>query len=160
MTLSRRAVKTRHEIDMHLNGGGDDGASTMRGRMGNRTRLYGLRAVSVRVANPVLRHVAPHLPWFALVRYRGRRSGRAYEIPLNVFRDQGDWVVVLTYGSDAEWVKNILATGTAEMTTRGRRIALTDPRLVSGDALGFLPAPVRAFGRWARVTEVLRLREA
>jgi len=128
--------------------------------MGNRTRFYGLRPLAIHVANPVLRHVAPHLPSFALVRYPGRKSGRSYEIPLNVFRDRGDWVIVLTYGSDAQWVKNILAAGEAEMTTRGRVVRLVEPSIVADGALASLPAPVRAFGRLAGVTEVLRLREA
>jgi len=127
--------------------------------MANRTRFYGFRPLAIHVVNPVLRHVAPHLPSFALVRYRGRKSGRAYEIPLNVFRDGDEWAIVLTYGSDAEWVKNVLAAGDAEMTTRGRVVRLVEPRVVAG-ALAFLPLPVRAFGRLAGVTEVLRLREA
>jgi deazaflavin-dependent oxidoreductase (nitroreductase family) len=128
--------------------------------MANRTRFYGFRPLAIHVVNPVLRHVAPHLPSFALVRYRGRKSGRRYEIPLNVFRDGDDWAIVLTYGSDAQWVKNVLAAGDAEMTTRGRVVRLVEPRVVGGEALGFLPAPVRAFGRLAGVTEVMRLREA
>jgi len=127
--------------------------------MANRTRFYGFRPLAIHVVNPVLRHVAPHLPSFALVRYRGRKSGRRYEIPLNVFRDGDEWAIVLTYGSDAEWVKNVLAAGGAEMTTRGRAVRLVEPRVVAG-ALAFLPLPVRAFGRLAGVTEVLRLREA
>jgi deazaflavin-dependent oxidoreductase (nitroreductase family) len=124
----------------------------------HRTRLYPLRFFSKRIANPVLRHVAPHLPWFALMTYRGRMSGRTYSIPLNVFRDRGDWVVILTYGSDAEWVKNILAQGGATMTTRGRTIQLTDPRVVRDRALSFLPRAARAVFTRADVSEVLRLR--
>lgn len=127
--------------------------------MGRRTRLYPFRPIAVRFVNPILRHVAGWLPSFALVRYRGRKSGRQYEIPLNVFRDSGDWVIILTYGSDAEWVKNILVAGEAEMTTRGRIVHLIEPRLAAEDALGFLPRPVRRFGRWMGVSEVLRLRE-
>jgi deazaflavin-dependent oxidoreductase (nitroreductase family) len=128
--------------------------------MANRTRFYGLRPLAIHVVNPVLRHVAPHLPSFALVRYRGRTSGRRYEIPLNVFRDGGDWVIVLTYGSDAEWVKNVLAAGEAEITTGGRTVRLVEPRVDAAGGFAFLPAPVRVFGRLAGVTEVLRLREA
>jgi deazaflavin-dependent oxidoreductase (nitroreductase family) len=128
--------------------------------MGRRTRFYGFRPFAIHVLNPVLRQVAPRLPSFALLRYRGRKSGRTYEIPLNVFRDGGDWVFVLTYGSDVEWVKNVLAAGEAEMTTRGRSVRLVDPRVVAGGSLAFLPALVRVVGRLARVTEVLRLREA
>jgi deazaflavin-dependent oxidoreductase (nitroreductase family) len=124
----------------------------------HRSRLYRYRAFSRRIANPLLRHLAPHLPWFALVRYRGRVSGRTYELPLNVFRDAGDWVVILTYGSEAEWVKNVLAQGGAEMRTRGRTVRLADPRVVQDEALAFLPGPARAMFRRADVTEVLRLR--
>ena len=118
------------------------------------------RPFAIRFVNPVLRHVATRVPSFALVRYRGRRSGRTYEIPLNVFRDRGEWVIVLTYGSDVDWVKNVLAAGEAEMTTRGRVVRPIEPRLVATNALAFFPAPVRAFGRLVGVTEVLRLREA
>jgi deazaflavin-dependent oxidoreductase (nitroreductase family) len=128
--------------------------------MGNRTPFYAFRPLAIHVVNPVLRHVAPYLPSFALVQYRGRKSGRTYEIPLNVFRDGGEWVIVLTYGSDAEWVKNVVAAGEAEMTKDRRAVRLVDPRIVGGEALAFLPLPVRAFGRLAGVSEVLRLREA
>jgi deazaflavin-dependent oxidoreductase (nitroreductase family) len=123
----------------------------------HQSRLYRFRAFSQRIANPVLRHVAPHLPWFALVTYRGRTSGRIYSIPLNVFRDGGDWVVILTDGSEAQWVQNVLAQGGAGMVTRGRRIHLTEPRVVQDQALAFLPGLARAAFHRADVTEVLRL---
>ncbi len=126
----------------------------------HRSRLYRYRAFSRRIANPLLRHLAPHLPWFALVTYRGRVSGRTYSIPLNVFRDGGDWVVILTYGSEAEWVKNVLAQGGAEMRHRGRTVQLANPRVVQDEALAFLPRAAPAMFRRADVTEVLRLREA
>ena len=127
--------------------------------MAHRTRLYRFRRFAIRFVSPVLRLVAAHLPYFALVRYRGRRTGRIYEIPLNVFRDRGEWVIVLTYGSDAEWVKNVLVAGEAEMTTRGRVVRLAKPTLIDVNALAFLPAPVRAFGRLVGVSEVVRLRD-
>lgn len=116
--------------------------------------------MSIRVVNRLLRPVAPHLPSFALIRYRGRKTGRPYEIPINAFRDRerGEWFMVLTYGSDAHWVQNILAAGEAELVTGGRTIRLAQPRLEPFSP-GAVPLPVRLFSRMAGVAEVLRLRE-
>jgi hypothetical protein len=35
--------------------------------------------------------------------------------------------VALTYGPDADWVKNVLTAGEAELHTRGRRMHLRGP---------------------------------
>lgn len=114
----------------------------------------------MRLVNRFLRPLAPRLPTFALVRYRGRTSGRAYEIPVNVFHDRaaGEWFMVLTYGSDAQWVKNILAAGEAEITTGGRTIRLAGPHIERFEPSA-VPLPVALFSRLAGVNEVLRLRE-
>ena len=79
--------------------------------MANRTRIHGLRRPVTRLFNPLSRRVAGFLPGFAILTHRGRRSGTAYRTPINVFRRDGAWVVVLTYGSDVDWVKNVLAAG-------------------------------------------------
>ena len=42
------------------------------------------------VTNPVLRHVAGRLPWFAILTHVGRRTGRRHRIPVNLFRGEGD----------------------------------------------------------------------
>jgi hypothetical protein len=36
--------------------------------------------------NRVMRHVAPWLPGLTVVVHRGRRSGRSYRTPVNLFR--------------------------------------------------------------------------
>lgn len=70
-----------------------------------------------------------HLPGFAVVHHRGRRSGRAFETPVDVFPVDGGFVLALTYGPDTDWVKNVMAAGGCTIETRGRRIACTGPRL-------------------------------
>jgi deazaflavin-dependent oxidoreductase (nitroreductase family) len=79
--------------------------------------------------NRLTRHVAPWLPGFGVVVHRGRRSGREYETPVNVFRAPDGYVVALTYGKDSDWVRNVLAAGRAELRTHGRRVPVTAPRL-------------------------------
>ena len=71
------------------------------------------------------------MPDFGVVVHRGRRSGRLYQTPVNVFATEDGYVLVLTYGPDTDWVKNVLAAGGCELRTRGRAIRLTSPRLFS-----------------------------
>ena len=112
------------------------------------------------VTNPVARTVAGRLPPFAIVRHQGRRSGTAYRTPIMAFRDRatGGYVVALTYGPEAEWVKNVLAAGACELERGGRVARLTAPRLIAAtEAAPSLPAPVRWILRRLRVTAFLAL---
>jgi len=83
--------------------------------------------------NKVTRHIAPWMPGFGVVVHRGRRSGRRYETPVNVFTNGDQYIIALTYGPDADWVKNVLAAGSCELRTRGRAIQLSSPRLYHDD---------------------------
>jgi deazaflavin-dependent oxidoreductase (nitroreductase family) len=69
------------------------------------------------------------MPGLGVIVHRGRRSGRVYETPVNVFPTRDGYVLALTYGPDADWVKNVVAAGGCELRTRGRAIQLTAPRL-------------------------------
>src|SRR3569833_1710262 len=55
--------------------------------------------------NQVLKHVAGWAPGFAMVVHKGRKSGREFRTPVNVFRTKDGIVVALTYGPGADWVK-------------------------------------------------------
>ena len=79
--------------------------------------------------NRLTRHVAPWMPGFGLVIHRGRRSGRQYQTPVNVFAAADGYVFALTYGPDTDWVRNVLAAGGCELRTRGRTVPLVSPRL-------------------------------
>ena len=79
--------------------------------------------------NRVTRHIAPWMPGLGVVIHRGRRSGRRYETPVNVFTADDGYVFALTYGPDTDWVKNVLAAGGCVLRTRGDTIELVSPRL-------------------------------
>jgi deazaflavin-dependent oxidoreductase (nitroreductase family) len=95
-----------------------------------------------RFTNRVTRHIAGWAPGFALVEHVGRRSGRFYETPVNVFRAQGRYVLALTYG-DSEWVKNVLAAGRCVIRTRLRRIDLAEPKRFRDPTGHLVPIPAR-----------------
>ena len=103
--------------------------------------------------------VATRLPTFAILTHRGRKSGRAYRTPINVFRRGDHYFFFLTYGSDVQWVKNILATGSCSIETRGRVVELVEPELVTDPELRPAPPHVRFVERRiAGVTQYLRMR--
>ena len=111
------------------------------------------------VTNRIARKFAGHLPWFAIVVHRGRKSGHIYRTPVNAFGIDDGFVIALTYGPDRDWVKNVLAAGRCGLIVRGRRIPVTDPIIVEGDAgmalLPWLPQPVL---RVINVDKFMRLR--
>jgi deazaflavin-dependent oxidoreductase (nitroreductase family) len=113
-----------------------------------------------RVTNRLTRPLARRLPGFGVVIHRGRSSGREYATPVNVFAAPGDFVIALTYGSDSDWVKNVVAAGGCVLVTRGRPRRLTRPKIVSDDRQRPVPRPVRPLLRFMRVTEFLYLSEA
>jgi deazaflavin-dependent oxidoreductase (nitroreductase family) len=79
--------------------------------------------------NRLTRHIAPWLPGFGVVVHGGRRSGRRYRTPVNVFPAADGYLIALTYGPDTDWVKNVMAAGGCELETRGRTVRLVSPRL-------------------------------
>ncbi len=86
---------------------------------------------------------AGRLPGFGIVVHRGRTSGREYRTPVNVFKRPGGYAVALTYGTESQWVKNVLAAGGCEVETGGRRVRLSNPRVVRDARRRFVPRFVR-----------------
>jgi deazaflavin-dependent oxidoreductase (nitroreductase family) len=81
------------------------------------------------VTNRVSRPLAGRLPGFAVVTHVGRRSGRTYQTPVNMFRDGERYVIALTYGADTQWVKNVMAAGRCDVRTNGTTVRLCEPRI-------------------------------
>jgi hypothetical protein len=63
---------------------------------------------------------------------------------VNVFRATDGYVIALTYGAEAEWVRNVLAAGGCELVTRGRRHGLAAPTIIHDQSRWLVP---RRFGR-------------
>jgi deazaflavin-dependent oxidoreductase (nitroreductase family) len=122
--------------------------------------MWPLRHIVTRFLNPITRLFAGRLPGFGILTYRGRTTGRIYHTPINVFRHGRHYVFVLTYGSGAQWVKNVLAAGECRLRVRGRDVKLVSPEIVVDPELRLAPAPVRFIGKFDRVTEILRMRAA
>jgi deazaflavin-dependent oxidoreductase (nitroreductase family) len=98
------------------------------------------------------------MPGFGVVVHRGRRSGREYQTPVNVFPRSDGVRIALTYGADSDWVKNVLAAGGCQLRTRGRYLRLSDPHLVHDPDRSGIRPPERAVLHMLGVSDFLDLR--
>jgi deazaflavin-dependent oxidoreductase (nitroreductase family) len=97
-----------------------------------------------RFTNKLTSEVAGYLPGFAIVSHIGRKSGRTYRTPVNAFRTDDGYIIALTYGSESDWVKNVLAAGSCELQTRGQIDAPQYMRLSLERASTGSPHPILA----------------
>jgi deazaflavin-dependent oxidoreductase (nitroreductase family) len=110
------------------------------------------------VTNPIQRLWAGKLPGFGIIEHTGRRSGKAYRTPVNVYTAPGGFAVMLMYGPERDWLRNLAASGGGKLVHRGRTYAVTNPSVVPASrALEFLGKRPAALLRRLNVEYVLRL---
>jgi deazaflavin-dependent oxidoreductase (nitroreductase family) len=85
------------------------------------------------VTNRLSRPLAARLSGFAVIRHRGRVTGRTYETPVNIWKRDGALVVALTYGRDVDWLKNTEAAGQATLVMGGIETEVRGPNTLSRD---------------------------
>jgi deazaflavin-dependent oxidoreductase (nitroreductase family) len=111
-----------------------------------------------RATNRLLGPLVPYLPTFCFVIHTGRKTGRQYRTPVNAFRRAGGYMIGLPYGRDSDWVLNVLAAGGCMLEMHGRRMQLTQPRVVRArNGVRAMPAPLRLIGRLGFVSHFLDL---
>lgn len=108
--------------------------------------------------NKVTRFIAPWAPGWAVVVHRGRKSGRVFRTPLWAFRRGNSYIMALTYGPDADWVRNVTAAGGCELESTGRRYRLANPTLYRDDRAAEMPPLIRfMLRRVVKTPDFLRL---
>lgn len=93
--------------------------------------------------NRLTRFIAPWAPGWGVVVHRGRKSGRTFRTPLWAFRRPHGYVIALTYGSQADWVRNVLAADGCELESRRRRYQLVSPRVYRDENASDMPLFIR-----------------
>ncbi|MGB8506294.1 nitroreductase family deazaflavin-dependent oxidoreductase [Mycobacterium sp.] len=82
------------------------------------------------VTNPVQRLWAGWLPTMGILEHIGRRSGKRYRTPLTVFSTDDGVAILLTYGPNRDWLKNLTSAGCGRMQRYGKTFEVTDPRVM------------------------------
>jgi len=108
-----------------------------------RFRKRWLAKINIAFTNRITGLFAGWLPGFGILTHVGRKSGKVYRTPINVFRASNGFIIALTYSSQSEWVKNVLAAGGCELKTRGKQYQLSAPKVVRDTTRRGFPFPVR-----------------
>jgi len=109
------------------------------------------------VTNRITIRFVGRLPGFGIVTSVGRKSGKLYRTPVNVFREPDGFLIALTYGSDSGWVKNVLAADGCELETRGVRYQLSSPIVIHDPSRRRFPPLVRVILRLIAAYDFLQL---
>lgn len=85
-----------------------------------------------RVMNPRQMKTAGQPGSYAgVIRHVGRNSGKPYETPVGIVDTDDGVFVALPYGTSPDWLKNVLAAGSAEVVHEGKTFRVEQPELVS-----------------------------
>lgn len=133
--------------------------------------MVGMRTKSAPVQNAVRRMNRAYMnprqmgtagkpgSYASIVHHVGRKSGQPYETPIGAVRTDDGFVIALPYGTAPDWLRNVLASGSARIDHEGETFETDQPEVVPIDAAAGHFAPNdqrvhRVFG----IDEALRLR--
>lgn len=109
------------------------------------------------VGNKLLIHLAGLGP-FVEFEHVGRKSGRTYRIPLNAFRSGDTITLALTYGTEVDWYRNVVAAGGCRIRMGKEWLTLGPPRTIStAEGMSRMPALARPILRTANVGDFVEL---
>jgi hypothetical protein len=120
--------------------------------------LGAIRRLNRSVTNRLQRSAGKPGASASLIRHRGRVSGRSYETPIVPFATDNGFLVSLPYGPGTDWVRNLLAHGSAVLVTDGTTYTVDRPEVVATALVEELfPPSERRTHRLFRVDHSLRV---
>jgi deazaflavin-dependent oxidoreductase (nitroreductase family) len=85
-----------------------------------------------KASNTLTRHLAGRrfVTIWALISYRGRRSGKIYTLPVAIAATPDSFVIPMPF-PDAQWIRNVLAAGECQIRWNGRDWRAIKPEVIS-----------------------------
>ena len=97
----------------------------------------------------------------SVVRHVGRRSGRTYETPVVAIEHGDCFFVALPYGQRTDWLKNVLAAGSASLVIGGHTFEVDHPEVIAmAEASPYFRPRDQGFQRRFHVDSALQVRRA
>lgn len=89
---------------------------------------------------------------YALLRHRGRKSGKSYVTPVMAWHTKGGMLIPLAWGPASDWYRNLIAAKNCDVQINGRWYHCADPVLIQRDqALSLLSLAARMVVRLSPV---------
>jgi deazaflavin-dependent oxidoreductase (nitroreductase family) len=93
----------------------------------------------------------------AVVCHVGRKTGKSYKTPVVAVDHDGTVYIALPYGKGTDWLKNVLATGSATVVSGGDRYDVDRPEVIPmAEATAFFGAKEQRLHRRFGVEACLR----
>ena len=93
-----------------------------------------------------------------MIQHTGRKSGRPYQTPVDIVPTRTGFLIGLPYGTQADWLRNVLAAGSATVVTNGERLDVGEPTIVAtADVADLIPGRMLRTLRVFGVDECLHL---
>jgi deazaflavin-dependent oxidoreductase (nitroreductase family) len=106
-----------------------------------------LERLQIKYFNPLVRPLSKRLPGFAVIKHRGRTSGKDFETIVAAYRKDDLLAIGLMHGK-TNWVKNVLAAGEADIHVGRNDLHLVNPRVLPAGTVD--PALPRVVARLAQ----------
>lgn len=121
-----------------------------------------VRRVNRSVTNPrVMRTAGSAQTQTSVIAHVGRKSGRVYETPVDIISTTTGLLIALPYGTRVDWLRNVVAAGSATVVTRGDRVDVERPTIVAtADVAALIPRRTLRTLRLLGVNQCLHLEKS
>ena len=127
-------------------------------RSRNPRGLHLIKRFNKYVLNPLVLRFSGRSGLSAIVHHVGRRSGTPYASPVIAHQTHDDVIIPLPYGTDVDWLRNLLAAGQAVVDLEGRSLVVNTPAVVDiDDVIDLLPTSMLRTVRLNGAREAARL---
>ena len=119
-----------------------------------------IRQFNKRTLNPLMLRFAggPHSP-VALVKHKGRTSGKEYRTPVLLKQIRGGFVLALTYGDNVDWYRNVVAAGGGRIRWHGTDYRVGAPVAIDREAgIRAFPPPLRVILRLNHTEHFIKMK--
>lgn len=128
-------------------------------RTRNPRLLHVVKRSHKHVLNPVMLRFSGRFGSSAVIHHVGRRSGIPYATPVVAHQVDHDVIIPLPYGTDVDWLRNLLAAGQGVVGLEGRSLTVDEPAVVDiEDVIGLFPASMVRTVRFNGAREAVRMR--
>ena len=121
-----------------------------------------VRRVNRSVTNPrVMRTAGSAQTQTSVIAHVGRKSGRAYETPVDIISTTTGLLIALPYGTRVDWLRNVVAADSATVVTHGDRVDVERPTIVAtADVAALIPRRTLRTLRLLGVNQCLHLEKS
>ena len=122
--------------------------------------LNTVRRVNRSVSNPrAMKTAGTPGAYASVIRHVGRTTGQEYETPVGAIATDDGFVIALPYGTQADWLKNVIASGSATIVDEGETYQVDQPEVVlTSEAIQHFPPKEQRAHRLFAVDQTLQVR--